>query len=342
MQAGILRKVKGGLARESVYGVKETLPNIFPLGMVEFMMEEVIDKTENKAMLGSTYEVDKVRETNRYAKLTLKLKLDENILPLILLQNFSISSSLVSGESAVWEHVLTYLHNNASGEGQSFTFFVDDPDLQDEYYTGLRFDKFDFPVVVKDEVYIELTGVSNYPVAQSVSIPISASPNSFVGKNTTFQLAKIAEELATQRALNLTLRHSYPLSGDDINFALGNGGLTQLFTQSPRFGIEFKDVLSDYELRTLWSDNEEVKARASLIDTTRYVEGSVANTNPSVVFDYPAGFLTGDGFKREGAANDIRQQNIKILPVDDPAVEKAPVEITVVNAIEDYDIAAAS
>ena len=342
MQSGILRKIKAGIARESVYGVAETLPNIFSLGAVDFMAEEIVDKVENKAMLGSTYEVDKVRVTVKQAKITMKIKLDEDILPLLFLQNFSISSEAVAGETAVWRHVMTYLHQNASGTGQSFTLFVDDPDLQDEIYTGLRFEKFDSPIVMKDEVYLELSGVANYPVAQAVTIPISASPNSFVGKHVVFQLAKIAEALATQPILDLTLRHAYPLSGDETNFSLGNEGLTQLFTLAPKFGLEYKALLSDYALRTLWADNEEVKAKVTMSDTSRFVTGSVASTRPSVIFEYPAGYLTADGFKREGGANDIRQQTIKILPVDDPAVADSPLKITVVNAIEAYDIAEAS
>ena len=90
MQKGIFRKVTLFASRESVYGEAEGSPVIFPFGQVELAWKENIQKAENNTMLGSSYEVNDVRNTLRWVDLTLRFKVNEDILP-FLYTNISLS-----------------------------------------------------------------------------------------------------------------------------------------------------------------------------------------------------------------------------------------------------------
>jgi hypothetical protein len=340
MSNGILRKTSVSIAREVQYGVEHSNPYIFSLGVVEFGWKETIEKAENNAMLGSTYEVDSVKETLRRMEWTMKLKVNENILPLLLLQKFSIVTSLVGGETAVFSHKLTYLNSNSATLGQSFALYFDDPDREDLVALGARYEKIDLVAEPGGYVTVEISGQARYPKKQTVTNVITGAPLDFVGRNVNFQISKTTDSLAAQKLLTLTAKHQFNLSGSESNYSLGDNEMSDLFTLQDKFENEITALMPDNALKTNWENNDKMKSEVDIIDTSRFVDGSVASTRPSIVISYPAQFITQ--WSRQGGANDIVKQSLTLLAVDDPAVATAPVEFTIVNNVPAYTLADAS
>lgn len=325
----IQRQVSMGVSKENTYGVQNDLTADFPLGIVDLTYNEIINKMDNTSMMGTDYEVNDLQYTTRQMEFTIKGKVSENELPLLLMQKFDIESELVSGESAVYRHTLSYNTNNAPASGQSLTLFWKDPELGDMYSPGARFDKVDFIFAPNDFLYYEISGKAMFPTEDSITLAFSSIPLDFTGRNVVYEYASNPLKL-----LSATLRHQFNLSGDDDNFVLGSGELNKLYTMQTMFTQELKAMLDSYDVRDNWRDNDEIETFFNIVNSGRYVAGSTENTNPSIRFDYPKVFISD--WKRTGGANELRKQEFTTKAVSDPAVSNSPAEITIVNAVASY------
>ena len=322
-----------GIAPEATpYSAETSATYVLPNS--EFKYDPKVETVKDEAMLGSSYAFDDTRPALQWTEFSGKMKVDENIIPALLKQKFSIVSAPASGETTVYSHVLTYSNNVVPGAKQSFTLFVDDPDVGDLKIAGARFDKMDFTVDQKGFVYMEFSGKGLYPVSGSVTNLITASSNSFLGRHVVTQYANFGSALANIPILSLKLGHAFPLNGDDTMFELGNADVTNIMTLADEFAIELTRLYSTDTLRTAWSAGTKVQVKSIITDTSRFVASSVASTRPSLTFFYPTAKVTG--WSHEMGANDARKETATISAIDDPAVATAPLTVTIVNAVASY------
>lgn len=333
MAYGIWRKVTLGIKGEAVPGTPESSA-LYVVPNVEFKLDEKIEAPKDDAMLGSTYNFDEVRAALQWSEFSGKMKVDENILPLLLAQKYTRATSTVSGETTVYSHVMTYANNNVPASGQSFSLFIDDPDRQDLIIALARFEKLDFVFDPKGYLVCEFSGKAKYPASGSVSNSISAVPRSFLGRHSVFQISDFGSALAAKSILTLALRHSFALAGDDVMFELGNPDVTNLPTLQDEFSLEVTALMSDETMKTKYAAATKIQSKTIVTDTSRFVATSAANTRPSITLFYPSAYITE--WSREAGANDIVKENFTVTPVDDPALTTAPAQITIVNNVASY------
>jgi len=239
MSIGIGRKRTFGLAIESSYGVAEASPTFYLSQVEPLVIEEVVTVAENQANLGSSYETDETYNAVRYANITLNAKLDEDSFPALLAQNFDISSVTATGESAVYEHELTFNSNN---QLKSFTLFLDDDDRESELIKGLILNGINL-IVERKGIRVEASGVGFYPSAYGGNVTVT-QPKHFVGRKTQFELTTNTGTLAVYNVLTLQLNHTFNITGEDDNFYLnsanGDLDLDNVFTT----GVRFEELLT--------------------------------------------------------------------------------------------------
>lgn len=334
MDNGIKRRTSVGVAAEDSYGVYTGTASSYVLQVMSYEINPIVNKIENEAMFGSTYGVNDAKIANKYCKVDITAKVDENVIPLLLKQKMSISSALVSGESAVYKHTLTYSNNNVASTGQSFALFLDDPDRQDYRITGARFSNFDFIGAQDNFFLIEMSGMAKFPVATGITNTIDFSAREFVGRNISFQMADYGDSLSSQLLASLSARHSFMLSENEDNILLGEEEPGRLFTKDDRFEAECVALFDNTDIRDVWAANTRQKSQITVSDSDRYVEGSVANTNPSLTFIYPVQHIID--WTKQGGANDIMKQQFRLLAIDDPSIATAPISIEIVNSVASY------
>lgn len=329
MSNGTGRKRTLGIATEATYGVQASSPT-FVLPILDTPRVEIMqNKEDNIASLGSTYNANQVVNTNRQSNVSVPVKVDEDQLPIFFKQKFTITSTTASGETAVYQHTLAYNSNN---NGTSYTLFLEDGDRTSQVITGVRFSDLNL-TAESGFLKLDLSGIGKYPTTWTGTNTV-VQPKDFVGRNVALQFAEYTASLSTISALSAVLNHTFALSGDDLNFALGSQDLTSLFTTEDTFTNEIKMLFSDFTYRDLFEGNDRVKWTITAQDTGRYVTGSVASTNPYIQFSYPVGYIKN--WVEEGGASDILTQTLTLMPVDEIGVSTAPLQIVVKNAISSY------
>lgn len=334
MSNGIKRRMSLGISLEDTYGVLTGTSSTYALPVVDSSIEEVVNKAENTAMLGSTYEVNDSKVLNSYTNFSFTVKADENVVPLLFKQKFSISSALVSGETAVYEHTLTYKNANVAGANESYALFVDDPDRDDLKMNGARFNNIDIVGTQDNFVLIELSGIAQFPEKVAITNTIDFAAREFVGRNITYTQADYGDSLASQKLSNLTARHNFNLSDEADNIMLGDDTISALFTKQDRFEAECTALFDSNDIRDAWAAGTKQKSLISIEDTGRYVTGSVASTSPKIEIGYPIQSIME--WSRDGGANDIMKQNYRLLAIDDPSVATAPITLSVINSVASY------
>lgn len=326
MANGIGRKRSLSIALEGAYGTASTETKyILPImGTPRF--EVMANKERNTASLGSSYQSDSLTTTEKFTEISLSVKVDEDTLPLLFAQNFSIASGAVT--DSAYTHTLTYSNSNALN---SFTMFLDDDDRTSEYVAGVRFGEINL-TFERGYIVAELTGIGKFPVTWTGSNTL-AQPNDFVGANATLNYSAYTDTKAVYTALTLGVNNSFNLSGDETNFALGSTDLSQVYTTENEFNVEVSALMPDYTTREHYTVNEKVKYDVTLSDTGRYVDGATA-TNPSIQFDVAAGYI--EEWSEDGEAGDLIRQTFNMMAVDEVGVSNAPMQIVVTNNVASY------
>lgn len=330
MANGILRKISVGIAEETGgYGVDPGAAT-FVLANVDLSWEDKGTYVDNESMLGSTYINSNSSLAFKMMTFTMSFKLDEDSFPLIMKQKFSIVSAAAAGETVVYDHTLTYANTNF---GTSYSLYWQDDDRTDLVASGAKFESVNLSLEAGNYIMVEITGTSIYPVDGAVTNTI-ASLREFLGKNTTFQLSDFGVGLAAYEALTIEMKHEFGMSGEEVNIPLGSEDVTNLFTLGDNFELEVNALMPDNTIRNDHRDGTKQVAQVDLTDTSRFVVGSVANTNPAVIFDYPKMAIID--WSRDGGADDILRNNFTLRAEDYPGVADAPLKITVTNAIASY------
>lgn len=334
MSRGIKRKIKVGIIPEPSFAGTTGATASYVIPVTEFEDPESPEFVRDQAMLGSTWETDNARLATNQAEPSFKAKMDEDLLPLFLKQKFTIVSSAVGGETAVFEHVASYSANNIGGSGQSFALLVEDPDHTDYKLKGFRYGDLGLEFSVKDFIYMNLKGLSQTRSDESVTVGVAGVPRDFVGRNAIFKYAEKGESVVSSKAHNAKLDLSFGLSDDEDNFVLGSGEIDELMTKADSGKIEVVLPYADETLYDLYKARTHIAVELFIEDTDRYVEGSVASTHPSVKIELADCIIVK--WDKDGGANDVTKQKLTLEIVDDPAVADCPIKITTVNAVASY------
>lgn len=335
MSYGITRKMTIAIAAQDDFntvatGTKFLLPN------TTITYEPLQNKAKNNAMLGSTYEFNSVKNTTRMTNFTFTTKVDENIIPLLFMQKFDIESVLVTGESSVYQHNLSYRTNNSiDRRGDSYTVFFDDPDVADQILVGARFTALNIQCPAdKSFILVQISGRAKFPTITGVTNAITSTPNEFVGRNVGIEEADFGNSLAPVQLISANLNHTFPFGSDEEHYALGDSDMSNLFLKNDNFMCELSALYGDNNFYNDYANNVKKKHRITLTDTDRFVSGSVANTRPSIIFDYPSSFVTT--WATDTPENDIRKQNFTLEPMDEPGVIGSPMNLTIINSVASY------
>ncbi len=330
MAQGTLRRVTLAIAQESTpltvsTGTKYIIPN------VELSYDPQVMYAENSSMLGSDYEVSQVMNTIRQTSMTMKFKLDENLIPLILRNKFAISTSAWTGDTGVYDHTLTYKGGSSAGSGESYTLFWDDPDIGDCVVAGFRFNSTNFEYKPQEFSTVGIEGVGKYLAEQAVTNTVSATLREFVGRHTSIEVGDYGGAYATEYLYELAQNHSFETGGEDRNFYLGSQDMAVNLLKQSKFELSALVKYTDYSYRNDYEGNTQKKVKVTITDTARTIGSS---SNPSVMFEYPRVAITK--WAEEGGPNDIRAQRLTMLPLDDPSVANAPLVVTVRNTVSSY------
>jgi len=330
MANGLYRKITMGIATETgSYGNGMASPT-YSIPNVELQVEEVTDKVENNAMFGSSYAVNDSMMSMQHTNFNMKMKVDENLLPLLLKQKFSISSAAVGGDTLVYTHTLSY---NTTNAGSDYTLFFQDPDRTSMKITGCKFDKIDIEATQDNFVLLTVSGKGKYPTTWTGSNTMVA-PREFVGRNVAFRFATATGALASTKVLDLKLSHAFPLSDDKVNVSLGSSTYDGLYTLADRFESEVTLLMPDTTIKGYYDNYTKVQSDVTITDTGRIIVGSTTNLNPSIIFTYPIQEILK--WNREGGLDELVQQKVSLLALNKTGTSDAPMKVVIKNNVASY------
>ena len=330
MANGLYRKITMGIATETgSYGNGMASPT-YSIPNVELQVEEVTEKVENNAMFGNSYAVNDSMMSTQHTNFSMKMKVDENLLPLLLKQKFSIVSAAVSGDSGVYTHTMTY---NSTNAGSDYTLFFQDPDRTSMKITGCKFEKIDIEATPDNFVLLSLSGKGKYPTTWTGSNTMVA-PREFVGRNVAYRFATATGALTATKILDLKASHAFPLSDDKVNVSLGSSTYDGLYTLADRFESEVTLLMPDTTIKGYYDNYTKVQSDVTVTDTGRIISGSVTNLNPLITLTYPMQEIIK--WNREGGVDDLVQQKMTLLALNKTGTSGAPMGIVVKNNVASY------
>jgi hypothetical protein len=330
MANGIGRRRAFGIAQQSNFATASDNPEYW-LPLTEWTPGEEVEKILNTAMIGSIHANNDAHEVMSKASPSFTIKVTEDEFPLLCKAFGTISSSQVTGDDAVYEHVVTFTNDN---DKALYTIFVDDPDREDLTFRSFRVDTMNVTFTKGEYITVELSGLSVYPVTASHTATFSNDFKEFTSANCEFQMADEGGSLSTVKFLEAQLNHTFNVSDNEDNFNLGVLEMEQSFNKQSEMEHTAKLLFDDLTEKNEWKDNQAKHLEAKIIDTTRTVSTSTASTNPSITLDYPSAYFTE--WSEDGGADDILKQDLTITVVDKIGIADAPVKITAVNAVTGY------
>lgn len=325
MGNNIFRRVTIGIAKETSYGSTAASPT-FTVPVTNASWSPAVEHAQNTAMLGSTYTVNTADVIRKFTEFSFTFKLDENILPLLLMQRYSIVSATASGESAVYDHTIAY----ESTATTSFTIFWDDPDRTDYSFSGCKFSSINLIFTTDDYALVEVSGIGMHRATDSFSTT-AENPREFVGSHVDFKIADHGSTPASIDVLSLNLNHEFPL---EPIFRLGSNALDELFVKADTYNADVTLLYPDNTYEGKREAGTRQESQIVITDTAREVSGSVASTNPSITIDYPAQQITE--WEPQGGADDVLQQRMNLLALDRIGETDAPAKFTITNDIASY------
>ena len=330
MAEGILRNTTVGIADEATWGTAPASAD-YVLNVLDYDIPPAVDVAENESFTGSNYRVNHTVVTGTRSDVSITFKLDENSIPLILKNNFTISSAAASGETTVYDHTLTYTSSNSP---TSFSLFIDDAAVGDRIVSGVRFSEITFGASREGFITVTLSGQGKAAATGTVTNAISAALREFMGGHTSFTIGDFGGSETALGLLSSELRITSELSGDDFNYSLGSTDLAALYLLTTRIELDASVRLSNYDLRDDFIDGQLKQSTLTITDTSRFVTGSVASTRPSVEFTFPAMSLVD--WDDDRPADELGRFDMTLLALDRPGVATAPAQIVVTNNVASY------
>lgn len=324
MSNGIGRLRLKGISIQSNFGTASSTVDYFIPSDEAFLITPNVNKAENNAAMGAGYEVVDVQNTIRSASFPLNFKLSEELLPVILSQKFSISTT-DNGDST-YNHVLTYENVTQNW----FTVFMEDDQRTDYRMRDVLFDAANITVNAADHIMIAGTGVGHYPESGDYTVT-AVTPKVFTGPEASFTADDFGGTASGIPVETVTANHAFTLSGDDTNFNIGDEDITFHEIQTDRFETEFTGKLSDRTDYDIYTANT-ARLYNLIITGTRTI--GTASTNPSITFAYPKGKPMT--YTDEGDLDTNLKFNATYLALKQPDVATSPLQVTVVNEVSSY------
>ena len=318
------------IAKQPDFNVEAAAP-VYTLPLLDApSVEPIVNKIKNTSALGSSYRNNDIVNSTRMSSIPLNVKIDEDHLPLLFSQRFSITTTTAAGETTVYQHTLTYTNQTNNW----FTLFLQDDNRTDYIMKNVLFGPMNFTA---DQEFFrgELDAAGTMITAGSFTNTI-VQPKEFVGRHATFSVADFGNTLTAAQTLSIALNHDFGRTGDDVNFSLGeaNGDLTTHLLTDDEFQTEVTLLEADRTFLDEFVANQKKSWQVQLVSTDRFVNGSVANTRPSMTFGYPVGFH--ELWTEEAPLDTLVQETITLTATDEVGVTNAPMTLQVVNAITGY------
>jgi len=328
MAETIGRKRVMGIAKETTFATPATAPSHMLTLLETPRFEFIQNKVENEAAIGSTYAVNAVANTTRMGKVTLKVKVDEDVLPLLLLQKFSNSTTNLG--SGAYRHTLTYLNSIANNTVRSYSLFIDDTELGDLRMSGVMFNNIKFTAEIENFLIAELEGIGRLP-ASFTHTPLIVNPNEFVGRHIKFSLVDFSATFANVNVQKIETNLMFNLVEQD-GFVLGEQELQTLFTTENRLEVDVERIMVDTSYRTDFLNNTRKKSRIIAEDTSRVIGSS--SINPKIQILIPDCYLIE--WSEDGGLSDLVKEKFKLLSVNSVGVTDAPVQFEITNGVASY------
>jgi len=287
-----------------------------------------VQKVLNEAALGSAYQVNDIENTVRFSEVPLEFKIDEDQVPLLLKQRFEIASVTVTGESAVYQHTLSY----ANGTQSWYTLFLQDDNLEDYYVQNVLFDNLDF-TYDNDFVRVSAGAIGSYPVATTVTNAVT-QPKEFVGRMVSYLDDDVPGTATATSVLTLNANLDFGINSDDTRFGLGSAELAALELTADKFMFSVARLKPDIGYYDDNTDGTTKTIEINVTDVDRDVTGSVSGTNPSIVYTVPRAKI--ESYTEEPDLNELTRENFDLTALKPAGVSNTPMQVVVVNATESY------
>lgn len=324
---GIGRERVLGIAREAVPGVAASSPEFFVQMLDTPRLNPVQNKAENNAAIGSRYAVNLLKNTTRMSNFSLNLKISEDSLPLFLMQNFSITTSTVSGDANAYRHTLR--HSDVSTV--SYTLFLEDNKRGSERVAGAKFSSQQFAFDTAGFVTLQAEGIGRFPETWTGTITTTKALE-FVGRDVNVNISPEGSSYTASQFVSGQVTHTVGLTGDDMNFALGSQDISNIETLEERYEHTLTAKFVDKSFRSNYESNDEMKVRYDIEDTTRFING--ATTRPSITIEYPSNYISA--WNDAGGLADILIQEMTLVAAKDPTNPDSPCTFTITNSVDIY------
>lgn len=328
MANGIGRLRTIGIAAQPTFGQAAASAS-YVLPLLNSPTISVTDqKINNDAVLGSAYMTNEVESGNRFSEVPLEFKVDEDHVPLLFKQRFSISSVTASGETAVYEHTLTFQNTTNSW----YTIFMQDDQRQDYVVRDVLLNNLSW-TFDGEFVRVSATAQGAAPTATAVTNTV-VQPKEFVGRMVGFEYNDDGSAVTATRALTVSAEMTFGTNGEDTRFNLGNRDLgTHLLTQDE---YQFT-VTRNQEDRTNYDDymaNQAKQFEIVVENTDRFIAGSTNNTRPYINFSIPYAKLVE--YSDDSNIDNLVQETLTLRALDKVGETNAPMQIVVRNAVASY------
>jgi hypothetical protein len=331
MANGIGRILTMGIAKQDTFNTPEATPT-YTLAVqgANARINPIVQKEANTAATGSSYMNNAYKTTIVGGEFPFEVKVDEDVLPLLLLQRYTDTPAAAAGETVVYEHVLTYTNST----NNYYTLFLQDDNRNDYIMSDVLLQDLNF---IFDQGFVRVTGtaVGDFPVTGAVTNSFTGAINEFVGKNVVFNYGDEDGAKSAFSVLTVNANHTFGTLDDSLAYELGSEDRTQFFLTADDYSTEVTALMSNNDILADYKDNTLKKYDITITDTNREVTGSVANTNPSIVLEYPSANV-GEHTPYEGDPNEAVTQSFTLNPVDQPGITDAPAKFTITNAVASY------
>lgn len=266
-QKGIGRRVQLGVAKETTRGTAPGSPSYYlfwnELGIQE-KFENVTD-VEAQGIIEDSQAETRVRD---WAEGPIKLPVTDKSFPLFLLSLLGTDTpALHSGESVVYDHVMTVLQN---AQHQSLSLYIHDPLAAVDYvHKNSLVKKISLDLILKEYIKatIELIGLKGASIG--TLSPAQVAENRFVPQYVTFKQASTVAGLAGATPLqvkSLKLEIDQNIESDDV---LGQTAPRDFLTK------EFK---VEGTVEVIFQNESDFKTN-SLANTTQAMLVDIKNTD---------------------------------------------------------------
>lgn len=326
MANGIGRNRIMGISKENTFGTEPASAD-YALALLDTpRFSHIQNKIENTSAHGTNYEISNMTNTVREATVNLNVKLDENSFPLFLLQNFTIDTNDVVGDTDAKEHVAT--HGTTSNV--TYALFLDDLKRQSKVMLGVKFQSINI-FYTQEYIRAELTARGFYPADTSVSVT-DAQPNEFVGRHLVHELDTQGNSTAV-KVQTATLNHTFNTSESSFNHSLGDEDYSAHINTSERYSANITLRHDDFTYESYYNNNTEMTQKLTLTDTGRVISGATS-TNPLIEVLYNNAFI--NTWQDEGGLNDPLLESFEIIPVEKIGVSDSPAKFTIRNNVASY------